>query len=210
MAIQPVTSSPTQQAAQAGKNTTLGKDDFLKLLITQLRNQDPLNPLDQNQFLAQTAQFTTLEKFQNMETDLESLKTLQQEQTFSQAAALLGKTASSAGRDVQLTSAGAGLPFAVEAPGSVNIDIMDSQNTVVRQLRTDRLQTGEQTAFWDGRDAQGNVLTDGTYRYRVQSPDGGSVYAVRGTVTGMTPGSSGVVYHVGDALVRADDFITVG
>jgi flagellar basal-body rod modification protein FlgD len=213
MAIQSVTSPTTQQpqtTATAAKNTTLGKDDFLKLLITQLRNQDPLNPLDQNQFLAQTAQFTTLEKFQNMETDLEDLKKLQQTSTFSQAASLLGKTATSAGNDVRLTSAGAAIPFAVESPGTVQIDIVDAQNTVVRQLRTDRLPTGEQTALWDGRDAQGNFLSEGSYHYRVQSTDGGSVYAVRGAVTGMTPTSNGVVYNIGDAVVRADDFITVG
>lgn len=54
-------------------NAELGKDDFLKLMVTQLRNQDPLNPLDQNQFMAQTAQFSSLEQLVDMNKTLTDL-----------------------------------------------------------------------------------------------------------------------------------------
>lgn len=61
-------------SASVTSTRILDKDDFLKLLITQLKNQDPFNPLDQNQFLAQTAQFASLEELQTMNKTLEELK----------------------------------------------------------------------------------------------------------------------------------------
>jgi len=67
---------------------TLGKDDFLRLLVTQLQNQNPLNPLDQNQFLSQTAQFTALEELQNIGKALEEMKQSGSVSSLAQAAAL--------------------------------------------------------------------------------------------------------------------------
>ena len=208
--IQSLTSATASRAGAASSGAALGKDDFLKLLITQLRNQDPLNPLDQNQFLAQTAQFTSLEDLQNIGSQLAEMRALAQGEAFAQGAALLGKRAIAAGRDVALDAAGAELTFAAQRPGSVQLDILDAQNTVVRQLRTGALQPGGQIVTWDGRDADGTALTPGTYHYRVTSADGALPVAAQGTLTGMTPGKGGVVYNLGDAIVRADDLITVG
>jgi flagellar basal-body rod modification protein FlgD len=207
--IAPVSSGSTS-TPQAG-GPTLGKQDFLKLLITQLRNQDPLNPLDQNQFLAQTAQFTSLENLQNISAQLAEMKALSQGQTLTQSASLLGKAAVAAGRDVTLGTSGATLAFTVTAPGNVQFQIFDAQNTVVRQLSTSVETPGEYTVPWDGFDATGQSLTPGAYHYRVVPQGGAVAVAAQGTLSGMTPtASGGVVYHLGDAIVRADDLITVG
>jgi flagellar basal-body rod modification protein FlgD len=201
-------SSPPSLPASATK--TLGKDDFLKLLITQMRNQDPLNPLDQNQFLAQTAQFTSLENLQNISTQLSEMKTLAQGQSLTQGASLLGKAATSMGRDVRLGLEGAQLPFLVQTPGNVQIQILDAQKNAVRDLAIKPDLPGRYEVAWDGLDSAGKPASPGVYHYRV-IPQGGAVaVAAQGTLSGMTPTSTGVVYHIGDAIVRADDLISVG
>ena len=67
-----ITALTSPATAQRQTGSILGKDDFLKLLVTQLRNQDPLSPVDQNEFIAQTAQFTSLEELQNIRKALEA------------------------------------------------------------------------------------------------------------------------------------------
>ena len=208
--IQPVTSATVAAPGAQPGGPTLGKQDFLKLLITQLRNQDPLNPLDQNQFLSQTAQFTSLENLQNISTQLSEMNTLAQGQALTQGASLLGKTATAMGRDFTLGAAGASLEFSVQTPGNLQLQIMDAQNTVVRQLATAADAPGVYEVPWDGFDAKGQSLTPGVYHYRVVPQGGAVAMAAQGTLSGMTPGAKGVVYHLGDAIVRADDLITVG
>lgn len=204
-----VTSAPKPGAAQPG-GPTLGKQDFLKLLITQLRNQDPLNPLDQNEFLSQTAQFTSLETLQNISSELAELKDLSRGNALAQGASLLGKSAIAVGRDVTLGLTPVELPFVMETSGIVRIDILDADNTVMRQLTSDTLPTGQQSLTWDGRDSAGRLVSPGVYHYRV-IPEGGAIaVAAAGTLTGMTPSGNTVVYHLGDAVVRAEDLITVG
>ena len=144
------TSTPTTTSAG---NQTLGKDDFLKLLITQLKNQDPLNPLDQNQFLAQTAQFTSLENLQNISTQLTDIKSLTAGSSFAQSAALIGKTVRTSGRDFTLNSDGAVLPFTLDRAAAVNLDILDSSGIVVRHVTSNSLDAGTQAVSWDGRDS---------------------------------------------------------
>ncbi|MDD2421126.1 MAG: flagellar hook capping FlgD N-terminal domain-containing protein [Heliobacteriaceae bacterium] len=84
MATAVVNSGPTYQAtgtkpeAKAAGRQTLGKDDFLKLLVTQLRFQDPLKPMEDKEFIAQMAQFSALEQMSNMTAGLDALKESQE------------------------------------------------------------------------------------------------------------------------------------
>jgi flagellar basal-body rod modification protein FlgD len=203
-------SGSTSAPSQAG-GPTLGKQDFLKLLITQLRNQDPLNPLDQNEFLAQTAQFTSLENLQNISTQLAEMKALSQGQALTQGATLLGKTAAASGRDVTLGTSPAELAFSAQAAGNVQLDIVDAEGGLVRRLSTTVETPGEFTVTWDGFSTTGESVAPGTYHYRVVPQGSAMAVAAQGTISGMTPtAGGGVVYHIGDAVVRADDLITVG
>ncbi|SHI67556.1 flagellar hook capping FlgD N-terminal domain-containing protein [Propionispora hippei] len=92
MTVSGVTGTTSNTAITSGTNNILGKDDFLKLLITQLQNQDPLNPTSDQDFIAQMAQFSSLEQMQNMNTSLMT----------SQASTLIGKTVSWTGSDSQV------------------------------------------------------------------------------------------------------------
>src|SRR5690554_2468491 len=147
-------------------STILAKDDFLRLLVTQLRHQDPLNPLDQNEFLAQTAQFTSLEQLQGINDQLSTLRETAGQSTLAEAAALLGRTARSAGRDLTMESGGTELPFIVETEVSqVVVEILDAEGRVVRQITTGPLEPGTHSVTWDGRDGVGQMLTPGSYFY---------------------------------------------
>ncbi|MCK4257441.1 MAG: flagellar hook assembly protein FlgD [Halanaerobiales bacterium] len=85
------TNNSTQMTNNSTEENVLGKDDFLKLLVTQLQYQDPLNPMEDRDFIAQTAQFSSLEQMQNMNQNFSNLMRMQ---SISQMASLLGKDVS--------------------------------------------------------------------------------------------------------------------
>ncbi|MCQ2027228.1 flagellar hook capping FlgD N-terminal domain-containing protein, partial [Clostridium butyricum] len=90
--------SNTSNTQQTNSNSTLGKDDFLKLLVTQMENQDPMNPMDDTQSIAQMAQFSSLEQMTNIATAMDTLNTnfsaYNQQSLLAQGASLIGKSVS--------------------------------------------------------------------------------------------------------------------
>jgi flagellar basal-body rod modification protein FlgD len=207
--IQSVSPFATTPKTTAGPGSTLGKDDFLKLLITQLRNQDPLNPLDQNQFLAQTAQFSALESLQNIGVQISDLRQLAAGTSFAQSAALLGKTVLASGRDFVLGAGPALLPFVLDQTASVTVEILDARGAVVRSLASGSLPAGPQAVEWDGRDGSGTALTPGSYHFRVRAEGGATAVAAQGTLTGLSPGGGGVLYRIGNVTIRPEDLIDI-
>ncbi len=85
-----------REEAQARDPNALGKDEFLKLLITQLRHQDPINPVEDKEFIAQLAQFSSLEQMQNLNTNLQDMMLAQQKLT------ALGQATQMIGQEVEL------------------------------------------------------------------------------------------------------------
>ena len=86
------TSTNSSQNKSLFNVKNLGKDDFLKLLLTQLRYQDPTNPVDDKEFIAQLAQFSSLEQMQNLNTNLQDMMVSQQKLTaLAQATSMIGK-----------------------------------------------------------------------------------------------------------------------
>jgi flagellar basal-body rod modification protein FlgD len=193
---------------------TLGKQDFLRLLITQLQHQDPLNPMDQNQFLSQTAQFSSLEQLQNINQALSDLAVATSSTGVAQAATLLGKTAKVAGRDFSLgTTGAAALPFKIEgSPAPVRVSIYDTQGNLVRTVNANPGAAGSFTAAWDGLDGDGHRMAAGQYYYRV-APVGGDastvVSAAQGVLSGFQITGGSLRYRLGTALIRSEDVIDV-
>lgn len=172
--ITPIDSNAVSADTQTGAPMKiLGKDDFLNLLVTQLQHQDPLNPAESTEFTAQLAQFSSLEQLNNINDNLKNMELFQTSVTNSQAVSFIGKEITAKGNSVQLES---GLP--VECPFELAgnaalavISVYDVTGGFVKSFETGPLNSGRQSATWDGTDRNGSPVSDGLYRFEVQAID---------------------------------------
>jgi flagellar basal-body rod modification protein FlgD len=151
----------------------LGKDDFLNMLIAQLQHQDPLNPTEGTEFTAQLAQFSSLEQLNNINDNLQNMGQFQASLIDSQAVSYIGKEITAEGNSVQLES---GRPvechFELEANAALAaISVYDANGGFVTSFETGPLNSGRQSAAWDGTDRNGNPVSGGIYRFEVQAVD---------------------------------------
>lgn len=193
----------------------LDRDDFLRLLVTQLRHQDPLSPLDQHQFLLQTAQFASLEQLMAISDGIQRLAAAPTgEPNLLQAAALLGTHAVAAGALVDFDGEPITLSVTVEGSGgTVEVDVLDAAGQRVRRLSAGPLEPGAHELVWDGRDDHGRALAPGSYLYRVRlvgDPVGSRVFVVQGQVTGVERRAGAVLLRIGEALVPVADLLALG
>jgi flagellar basal-body rod modification protein FlgD len=150
--------------ASAPAEEALDKEDFLRLLTTQLRNQDPLNPLSNADFVAQTAQFSSLEQLQNMNKALERLAAQSGGNGPVTASALLGRTVTVNGSAVNLdgirpASVGYALP---SSASNVYLQVQDASGNVVRTVSLGAQSIGKHQWSFDGLDDAGRRLPAGT------------------------------------------------
>ena len=157
----------------APKAPVLGKDDFLHLLVTQLQNQDPLNPTDHTEFTAQLAQFSSLEQLNNVNDNLEELQNYQASTNNSQAVSLLGKEITTNGNFLQLVegeSIDCDFSLAGDA-AKVVVSIYDSTGKFVKEIIEKNRPAGRQTLGWDGTNKDGHTVKDGNYTFEIQAVD---------------------------------------
>lgn len=190
----------------------LGKDEFLQLLVTQLSNQDPLNPLDGQEFAAQLAQFSTVEQLVNINDTLgvnnTNIDLLSQSTNAGIAAGLIGQTIEAEGNAVNWSGEG-DVPLSFDlgaAAASVTVTILDEAGNVVRTLDVGAMGEGEQTVDWDGTNTDGAAVEQGVYTFEVAATnaDGEAVEATsvtRGTVDRVTFGLDGILLWLGDVPV---------
>ena len=205
MAIQSVSSAPTQATAgQALSKQTVTQDDFLKLLIAQLQNQDPLQPMDNQQFAVQLATFNSLEQLIGINGKLGSLQTSQGAMNQFSAASLIGKEVATNGNAISLQSSGpAPINYQLSANASkVVVNIQDASGALVRQIQVGAQNAGDQSVVWDGKDVTGKAVPAGLYNFEINAFDlsGKQVQAlgrVKGLVTGVRLEGSEPVLEVG-------------
>ena len=153
------------------KNEETEKDMFMRLMLAQLENQNPLDPQDGTEFVSQLAEFSTLEGIGNINSSIEDIGGMYRSSQALQATTLVG-------RDVLLESSTAYYDAAspvtgfIKAPGQAAVDakvsITDSTGQVVRTVDLGNLSGDEDTPFaWDGADNSGNPLPPGTYNIAV-------------------------------------------
>ena len=203
-------------AQATGGANNLGKDAFLKLLISQLQHQDPLNPADSTQFTAQLAQFSSLEQLSNINDNLNTLKMYEASINNAQAVSFIGKDIVFKGKSLQVTS---GKPGACEFnlgadAKKVVVSIYDSNGSFVKEIRDTGLKAGDHSIQWDGKDRNGNTMKNGAYSFEVQAETASgekvnvTTYS-KGTVSGVTF-EDGITYLiVGSSKVPIGDITQV-
>jgi len=172
--------------SSATDKTTLASnfDTFLTLLTTQLRNQNPLDPLDTNQFTQQLVQFAGVEQQINMNQQLTSLVALQKANQVTSAMSFLGSTATVDGSSTKLVSGKGSWSFAVDKPSTGAITIKDATGQTAYS-GSFPLNAGTQTFAWDGRGNNGTQWPDGTYTLSITAKDASAQsVAVSTTVNG--------------------------
>ena len=176
--------------------------EFLTLFTTQLKNQDPLNPMDSSQMTSQLAQISTVSGIQNLNDTMKAMMSSNTAVQASQSAGLIGKTVMGPGSSFALGSSGSAqvgvtLPSAAD---SVTINIKNAAGQTVRSYTQANQNAGSASLTWDGKDSSGNALPPGNYSISASAIASGQSITpttlVQGVVTGVTSNSSGVSLNV--------------
>ncbi len=206
--ISPIASDTNGNPMTADAQKTLGKDDFLKLLITKLTHQDPLNPMDDEAFVAQLAQFSSLEQLQNVNNSLEESLNWDylQMQTINNtmATGLIGREVKASYSGVYLDASNQPtISFtSSEYAQKVNVQISDSSGAVIRTLTDDEVPPGANRIVWDGLDQNGKRMTEGYYTIEVSAINAdGEVFTPSTFLQGRV---NGIVYREGAAYLQVD------
>jgi len=159
--------------APAGTQKSLGKDDFLRLMIAQLQAQDPTNPLDAQDFSAQLAQFSSLEQQVTTNKTLEEISGNQAALNNSSMIGLIGKSVNSTGNSIEFLP-GQSQTLSYQLPensNSVTVDIFDSAGNKVISIAPGGQSAGVNSVQWAGLDSKGNTVPAGTYTFKVTAKD---------------------------------------
>jgi flagellar basal-body rod modification protein FlgD len=161
------------------KKETLGQADFLKLMTEQLKNQDPLKPLDGTQMLGQLAQFSTVQGISGMQDALGAVANVMESDQTLRAASLVGHDALVDTDTVQL-DAGTGMNGEIVAtgPGPISVEIVDAAGQVIDRVPVEAPGAGSVAWGWDGKKADGSLAPAGTYTIRATTGSGASAQAL--------------------------------
>jgi flagellar basal-body rod modification protein FlgD len=173
MTVTPATTGFSSGLTQSTSSLANNFDTFLTLLTAQLQAQDPLNPMDTNEFTQQLVQFSGVEQQIRSNQSLENLTNLMQASAGAASVNYLGQTVLAETNGAFLTEGGArwtyDLPRAAE---EVKLTVRDDRGRVVFGAQGGR-ERGENTFNWDGKDGGGRVLPDGVYRLTVEAKGAG-------------------------------------
>ena len=213
MTIQGITNNYSSSNYTDTSTNTLGQDDFLTLLLTQLQNQDPLNPMESTEFTSQLAQFTSLEELFEINDNLAGIQDMIYTQGEDDLLGLIGKTVKANDNTILVADgnilSGA---YTLDEGADVTVSIYDSEGSEIRTLDLGWKEIGDYDIDWDGRDASGEKIGDGTYNFEVTAKDEAGNYIdvntyIQGEITGVTY-EYGVPYlMIGDRLVSTNQTI---
>jgi flagellar basal-body rod modification protein FlgD len=199
--------------------STLGKDDFLKLLIAQLQNQDPLNPASNTEFVAQLAQFSSLEQMTLMNTNLEKAigNDSSLTETISNAMMInyFGKNVSAETNSFLYDGGDAQLRFNLDSMTlGGKLEIYDSEGKIVRNINLASMNQGMNDYEWDGITDSGVKASPGIYTYKLDlvDSDGNKVEATplySGVVEGITYKDGMANLNVNGVLVPFSKITTI-
>lgn len=214
-AIDSTSSTLTSYTTSSTGSNTIGKEDFLTLLVAQLENQDPLDPSDTNEFVAQLTSYsmleqsiTTNEKLDDLVSTMESgLSSLSAYQLLGQEVVAETDTVTYQGEELEV-----GFDLEDEAT-TATLEIQDSSGATVASLTLNDLASGEQFVTWSGEDDAGNSVAYGDYTLVVTATnDDGTVTAtplVKTTIDALREDSLGTVMETTAGDLTADQILKV-
>lgn len=169
-AIAPTNTQTTENLfASSIQGSALGKEDFLKLLVSQMQNQDPLNPSDPTEFTAQLAQFSSLEQLTNISNGLEKMASSRDLGALS----FIGRDVIAEQTGFHLGEGPVRLGYRLDSPAEeVTVFVRDNLDRTVARIPGTELGAGEHFLTWDGRDSNGQALPPGDYKLMVSALDG--------------------------------------
>jgi flagellar basal-body rod modification protein FlgD len=152
---------------QAAREGDLGQEDFLQLMLTQLKNQDPFKPMESGEFLGQLAQFGTVQGLAGLQTSFDSLSSSLVSNQALQASSLVGRSALAATQSLGI-AAGQTVTGAIDLPtaaGGVRLEIRDATGQPVRTLQLGAQPEGLVPFAWNGLDDDGDAVPPGRYTF---------------------------------------------
>lgn len=170
----PSTQTPSSSQKTAKKPDEMGREEFTRLLIAQMKNQDPLEPLSPTEFMNQLTQLSNLEQLMAVKTKLEGLEGLQKSMSESQALNHLGKEVVVSSSELRVaTGKVETLEYELATPAdTVTASIFDSNGRLVYTKSTENLSVGVHQVGWNGKDSNGQQVGDGTYLVQVSRSNG--------------------------------------
>ncbi len=187
--VNPVDKSPSSpfeslgiglQKTEAEPHNKLGQEDFLQLMLAQLRHQDPLKPLENGEFIGQMAQFSTVSGIQDLSTAFNDFANSLQSNRALQASSLVGRSVMVPADQVRLDSGGVvhGMAELPAAATAVTVNVEDATGQTVRSFELGPQSPGQVKFTWDGLSGTGQALPPGEYRIRVDALIDGEVSAL--------------------------------
>ncbi len=206
-----ISNASTKATSTTSKATnTLGKDAFMKMMIAQLQNQDPLNPMDGTAFVAQLAQFSSLEQMQNLNTVMSSLPTYLNESSNAQMVNLIGNEATAKGNVINVSGSSAKITYQLPSDiQSGTVKIYNSNGSLVDTVNIGSQRTGLQSTLWNC-----SKQSAGNYTYEVSATDkNGTAITVdqmiAGTITGVSFKNGSAYLTINSQEVAFSDVVAI-
>jgi flagellar basal-body rod modification protein FlgD len=195
-------SSTSAAGALAGtESATALQNNFMTLLVTQMQNQDPLNPMDNSQVTSQMAQLSTVSGIGQMNSNLTSLLSSLQSSTSMAAANLIGKSVVVPGNAITLSSGAS--QFGVQlasAATDVKATITNSAGAVVDTMNIGSLPSGVSAVNWNGQTTAGTTAPDGQYTFTLSAANGSTAVSATalsvGTVQSVSNSTTGTMLNI--------------
>lgn len=189
-------------------------DDFLKLLITQLRYQDPLEPMDSNEFVSQLTQFTQVEQSIKSNKRLEQLLDLQSTNQSVMAIGFIGRTIEAAGDTAPLGDTGIEFTYTLEGLATSSLLVVTDANGQVVASTAGETAPGKHSFVWDGLDRAGSQVPAGNYRIAVAARDAnddqlGVTTGVVSRVRGVENGADGLMLSLGTVKIPIGKVVAI-
>ena len=203
---------PSKKVRGAGNNQ-LDKDAFFKLMLTQLKNQDPTNPLKNHEMAAQLAQFSTLEQMNNMNATLTKIEGKNAAPENFQALNLIGKSVAGDSSKVVRTAFDKEHDFnfnLTQDASEAKIKVMNDKGETVREFKLSSLKAGANKIVWNGMNDRGDKQAAGQYQFQIDATGGaGQKLQVKtefsGIISGLSFSPEGPVLQVGNQTIKMRD-----